>query len=326
MEQKNNIVKDGLIGAAVGDALGVPVEFLDRKTVRSINITEMVGADKKLPFSSRWGQLIPSGSWSDDTSMIVAAMDAIIKDNGKNNYDHIMDAFLGWWYGGKYTSIGEPFGLGGVVAGALRNYQRGTPALNCGGTGFRDNGNGSLMRILPFALYCIENELSEEASAELIGKASSVTHAHGISKMACFIYTEFIRDLKVSGDPESAHEHICKIDYGKYYADDAVNEYSRILSPDFPSIDGDSIMEENGYVVPTLESALYSVITTGNYEEAVRKSINMGYDTDTIGAVTGSLAGILYGYDNIPDRWLSKLRKREELEKLADSYFKILHG
>lgn len=320
----SDIVKDGLIGLAVGDALGVPVEFLDRETVREINITEMVGAEDKLSFSSRWAQLIPSGAWSDDTSMTIAAMDAIIQDRGKIDYDHIMRSFLDWWYGSKYTSIGTPFGLGGVISKALDRFRRGKPALSCGGTGFRDNGNGSLMRILPFSLFCIQNGLSEGETADFIDKASSITHAHGISRMACFIYTEFLRCLKMSGNPESAHSYICSIDYSKYYSDKTIKQYSKLLSPGFPSANGDDISEQNGYVVPTLESAIYSVLNTDNYEDAVIESINLGYDTDTIAAVTGSIAGILYSYDGIPERWLNKLRKRDELEKLAESYSAVL--
>lgn len=321
-----DIVRDGLIGLAVGDALGVPVEFLDRETVRNINITEMVGLEDKLPFNSRWGQMIPSGSWSDDTSMTISAMETITKDKGEIKYDHIMDSFLDWWFGKKYTSLGTPFGLGGVVSKALDNYRRGIPALDCGGANFNDNGNGSLMRMLPFSIYCIENELSEEETVEIIKKASSLTHAHDISKMSCFIYTEFLRCLKATRNPKLSHNYICTIDYSKYFSQEAIEEHAKLIRMDFPFINDSDIPEENGYVVPTLESAIYSILNTNNYEEALEKAINMGYDTDTIGAITGSLAGTLYGYDNIPDRWLQKLRKREELEKTANSYDEVLRN
>ena len=319
-----DIVRDGLMGLAVGDALGVPVEFLDRQTVRNINITEMVGLEDKLPFQSRWGQMIPSGSWSDDTSMTISAMETITKDKGEIKYDHIMDSFLDWWFGKKYTSLGTPFGLGGVVGKALDSYSRGIPALDCGGKDFKDNGNGSLMRMLPFSIYCIENKLSEEESFAVIKKASSLTHAHDISVMSCFIYTEFLRCLKATRNPKISHDYICSIDYSKYFSQEAINEHSKLIRFDFPFINDSDISEENGYVIPTLESAIYSILETNNFEEAVEKAINMGYDTDTIGAITGSLAGVLYGYDDIPDRWLQKLRKREELEKIANSYSDML--
>ena len=322
---KRDIVRDGLFGLAVGDALGVPVEFLDRKTVRDINVTEMMGVEDKLTFRSRWSQMIPSGSWSDDTSMTIATMDTISKDKGEINYDHIMDSFLDWWFNKKYTSLDIPFGLGGVVTKALYNYRRGMPTLVCGGSRLYDNGNGSLMRILPFSLYCIENELDEEETVSIIKKASSLTHAHYISIMSCFIYTEFLRCLIATRNPKLAHSYICSIDYSKYFTQEAIDALNRLIRRDFPYVVSDSdISEENGYVVSTLESSIYSILHSKNYEEAVEKAINMGYDTDTIGAVTGSLAGILYGYDDIPERWLHKLRKKEELDIIADSYNEML--
>ena len=324
---KKNIVRDGLFGLAVGDALGVPVEFLDRKTVRDINVTEMMGVEDKLPFRSRWSQMIPSGSWSDDTSMTIATMDTISKDKGEINYDHIMDSFLDWWFNKKYTSLDIPFGLGGVVSKALYNYRRGMPTLVCGGSRLYDNGNGSLMRILPFSLYCIENEMSEEETVDTIKKASSLTHAHDISIMSCFIYTEFLRCLIATRNPKLAHGYICSIDYSQYFSQEAIDELNRLIKRDFPFVVIDSdISEDNGYVVSTLESSIYSILNSNNYEEAVKKAVNMGYDTDTIGAITGSLAGILYGYEDIPERWLNKLRKSDELERISNSYDEMLNS
>ena len=134
---KNKIItKDALIGLAVGYAFGVPLEFLTREEVREVDLKDMIRT---------WlGKIIPAGSWSDDTSMTIAAMDSIIQNNGKINYEDIMHNFIEWWYHGKYTSIGTPFGLGGIVAESLERFQNGCPALECGGTSIMDNGNGSL--------------------------------------------------------------------------------------------------------------------------------------------------------------------------------------
>ena len=143
--------------------------------------------------------------------------------------------------------------------------------------------------------------------------------------MSCFIYTEFLRCLIATRNPMLAHSYICSIDYSKYFSQEAIDALNRLIRRDFPFLVKDSdISEENGYVVSTLESAIYSILNTNNYEEAIKKAINMGYDTDTIGAITGSLAGILYGYEDIPERWLEKLRKKEELESIAESYTKTI--
>ena len=126
--------------------------------------------------------------------------------------------------------------------------------------------------------------------------------------------------MTVSLDVRTSYEQILKIDYYKYFSLEAVSAYQKILNPDFLHIKDTEISEDNGYVVATLESVLYSILTTDNYESAVLKAVNMGYDTDTIGGITGSIAGVLYGYETIPTRWLEKLRKKSELEKLAENF------
>lgn len=315
-----NITKDSLIGFAVGDALGVPVEFLTRDEVRRLYLTDMIGCDWFLPFKSQWSEIIPSGAWSDDTSMLIAGMDSIVENNGIVDYDDIMQNFLNWWEHNQYCSIDMAFGLGGCVSESLERYKSGCSALECGGTGIYDNGNGSLMRILPFSLYAIKTGMPEKETADFIGKASSVTHAHDISKMSCFIYTEFMRTIIHSGDKMLAFENILKIDYSKYFSENAVYAHRKILNPDFVNIKDTEIAEENGYVIATLESVLYSILNTYNYESAVLTAVNMGYDTDTVGGITGSLAGILYGCENIPERWLEVLRKKSELEELAEKF------
>jgi len=316
---KNKILtKDALIGLAVGDAFGVPLEFFTRKKVREADLKDMIRT---------WlGIFIPAGAWSDDTSMTIAEMDSIIQNNGKIDYEDIMNNFIEWWYHGKYTSFGKAFGLGGIVGESLERFQSGYPALECGGTDIMDNGNGSLMRIMPFSLFAIKMQMTEQETADFIGKASSVTHAHDISKMGCFIYTEFLRNLSVSFNAKISYQQILKIDYHKYFSTEAINAYQKILNPDFLNISDAEISEHNGYIVATLESVLYSILTTSDYESALLKAISMGYDTDTIGGITGSIAGILYGYETIPARWLDELQKKSELEILAEKFDLLLKG
>ncbi|MDE6708782.1 MAG: ADP-ribosylglycohydrolase family protein [Oscillospiraceae bacterium] len=320
--QYRNITKDALIGFAVGDALGVPVEFLSRQEVREIHLTDMLGNEFHLPFKSSWSKLIPSGSWSDDTSMLIAGMDSIIRNN-YINYQDIMQSFCNWWDLGYYCSLDMPFGLDGIVSEALQRFQNGCPALECGGSEFYDNGNGALMRILPFSLYAIKTNMTESNTADLIAKASSITHAHDISKMSCFIYTEFLRNIILGLEKRIAFENLLKINYNHYFSDEAIKAHEKILNPDFLAISNTEISEDNGYVVASLESVLYSILTSNNYKTAVLKAINMGYDTDTIGGITGSIAGILYGYETIPKKWLYALRKRADLEELANQFEKL---
>ncbi len=141
-------VVDGLIGLATGDAFGVLVEFLSRDEVSKIDLQDMAGNDIPPVIPSRWGELIPSGSWSDDTSMTIAAMFSIILHHGEIDYDDIMKQFLAWWDKGTYSSLEYPFGLGRNISNALNRFRKGTPAIACGGKELMDNGNGALMRII----------------------------------------------------------------------------------------------------------------------------------------------------------------------------------
>ena len=320
---ENRTAVDGVLGFAVGDALGVPVEFMSREDVRKVNLTEMIGKETPKDFHSWWGDLIPAGAWSDDTSMLIAGMDSLSDNKAQANYDDIMKRFINWWNKGAYTSLDTPFGLGGCVAKALENYLHGVPALDAGADKVEENGNGSLMRIFPFALYCIENDLSEAETCKYISDASRITHAHEISRMSCFIYTEFLRNLIETKNPEMAYGITAGIRYLDYFNSDTVSAHGQLLRPSFAKITDDKI-KASGYVVDTLESVIYSIIHSNSYEEAVLTAINMGYDTDTVAGITGSIAGMLYGKDDIPERWLDKLRKKDYLESLALKFEKTL--
>lgn len=304
----SNIVVDALLGSAVGDAFGVPVEFLDRIDIRSLNLKDMVTGMHN----------VPKGSWSDDTSMIVATMDSIINSSGDISYENIMHNYIKLVDEGEYTSTGYAFDVGSTITKALSNYKNTNDAFNSGCKEFMDNGNGSLMRILPFSLYCIMNNLSDEETKEIINNASSLTHAHDISKMGCFIYTEFLRSIIKTKNKINAFESILNKDYSCYNKD-AQNAYKRLLDESFIEIKDEDI-NSTGYVVYTLESVIYSVLNTSNYEDSIITSVNLGNDTDTIACITGSITGVLYGVRDIPDRWLDVLLKKDYLVEIANKF------
>ena len=136
---------------------------------------------------------------------------------------------MNWISKNEYTSIDEAFGLGSTVYRAFSRYAKGVEPLECGGTGIRDNGNGALMRILPFSLYCIKNELSNEEMIDLLGKASKITHGHEINKMSCFIYTKFLQDIIRTKNAHLAYHNITKINYDKYFSEEAITAHSTIF-------------------------------------------------------------------------------------------------
>lgn len=310
----NEKMKAGIMGFAVGDALGVPVEFLNRDLLQRRPLKEMIGYGS---------HKVPEGTWSDDTSLMIAAMDSI-KENGDVNFDDIMYKFTEWVNYAKYTATDELFDIGISTSKAISNFKRGEKPTNCGTKGINENGNGSLMRILPFVYYLKFSNFSEEEKTILINQASALTHAHEISQLGCKIYADYVTLLLDGVEKNKALDLLKEIDYNKYYSNDSIKVYQRILNGDLKSLDIDQI-RSSGYVVDSLEASLWCTVKNDTYEDAVVAAINLGEDTDTIGAITGSLNGIIYGKNNIPERWLNKLRKKDYLEELSNQFISTIN-
>ena len=269
-----NKMTDAILGLAIGDALGVPYEFKQRG---SFTCTDMVGHGTHDQ---------PAGTWSDDTSMTLATLDSLKNNNGKVVTDDIRRNFNNWLGHGDYTADGEVFDAGITTCTALRN---GKPAV-----GEWDNGNGSLMRILPLAFVdCTDDE---------IRAVSAITHGHWISEEACVIYVHVAKRLLAGEDISSI---IPTLNYEKPF-----DRLKFINNLDISQI------KSSGYVVDTLEAALWAVSHEGDWEKSFRNDIlaavNLGKDTDTVGAVAGGLAGIIYGLGDVRD-WVEQLRNKEEI-------------
>lgn len=189
--------------------------------------------------------------------------------------------------------------------------------------GINENGNGSLMRILPFVYYLKFSDLSEEEKTTLINQASSLTHAHEISQLGCKIYSDYLTLLLDGVDKVKALESLKNIDYNKYYTSESINIYKRILKEDLKRLSIDQI-KSTGYIVDSLEASLWCTVNNDTYENAVITAVNLGNDTDTIGAITGSLNGVIYGENNIPERWKNKLKKKDYIEELSDQFINTI--
>ena len=313
-----NRIKAVMFGHAVADALGVPVEFRSRAELREAPVTDMMG----------YGTYpVPSGTWSDDTSMSLAALDSLA--DGKTEWFTIMRNFVKWLGDGAYTATGEVFDVGGTCKRAILNFigicyseekgfflPCGFDVTECGSDGPYANGNGSLMRIHPFVLSAYFHRQSGEDTEKLIEKASALTHAHGRSKLACKIYARVLRAILDDLKKESVA--LALRTAAELYADDAeYPHFERIFDENFRHLHADAI-RSTGYVVDTLEAALWCVLTTESYRECVLKAVNLGEDTDTVAAVAGGLAGALYGYENIPETWITALRRKEDIEEMCE--------
>lgn len=282
-------VFDGIIGLAVADAVGVPVEFRDRDTYE---VTEMRGY-------GTYNQ--PPGTWSDDSSMTLATVESIGR-LGKIDPVDIMDNFVMWLEHAAFTPHDEVFDVGGATRRAITRYDNGTPIDCCGGCSVMDNGNGALMRILPLAF--IPNSLGN------VPQIAGLTHAHSISQKGCNLYVMIAKHLLI------------KRPFKRFFeAEDLfTGEYSRILN--IPNMKRDEI-RSSGYVVDTLEAALWCLYHTNSYKDCVLLAVNLGGDTDTVAAVAGGLAGILYGCggeSGVPDEWIAQVARKDWIKGLCDEF------
>ena len=300
----NNLkIKDGICGLTVGDALGVPVEFKTREYLEENPVTGMMGHgtyDK------------PKGTWSDDTSLTLATMQSIV-NRKEIDLEDIMNEFLLYVNESKYCQY-EVFDYGKTTIESIYRFDSGCPVSQCGGRADSDNGNGSLMRILPLAFI-------PGITYEEIESVSALTHAHPKSKIACVLYIEIAKSM-LENDLEIS-EHIANA-CGKIKEHYSGCEYLK----DFEAIfEGDyDVYEARMYVIKTLEAALYCLLETSNFRDAVLKAVNLGRDTDTVGAVCGGLAGIYYGYDGIPEEWIGDIPQIEDVFRLCDDFGKFCGG
>lgn len=295
-----------LVGLAVGDALGVPVEFMGRETIAKDPVKGMRGYGTHNQ---------PPGTWSDDSSLAFCLAETLIDGYDLNR---IAKSFEAWMVDGKWTPHGKVFDVGIATSDAIIKLRRGVAPTEAGGRDELSNGNGSLMRIAPLVLYIREKDMNNRF--DITCEVSSITHAHIRSVIACFYYLEFARKLLEGIDPFSIYAHL-KAEVKDYLVSrgvrsDELVHFRKLLEGDIFQLQEQEI-KSSGYVVDTLEASVWSLLTTGSYSDAVLRAVNLGEDTDTTGAVTGALAGLLYGYDAIPREWVQGLARREEIEALG---------
>lgn len=316
MLDKNNLY-DGVYGLAIGDALGVPVEFTSREERDKDPVTKMraYGTHNQ-----------PVGTWSDDTSMVLATMDAMCRGL---NYGTVMDCFIKWVRDAEYTAGGAVFDIGGTTYKALNAYHSGADLDKCGADDVFSNGNGSLMRMLPMIYYVQEKwgvNPTDIAISEIY-RLSGLTHAHIISKMCCVYYVYIGIYIKLFG--ERAGLQKCIKD-GIEAVDEFYSMQSNVPSWEelikknslTDSVELDRLeIKSTGYVVDSLEASIWCLYNTSSYKEAVLKAVNLGEDTDTVGAITGSLAGLYYGLNGIPKEWINSLQNKEFINSICDRFY-----
>jgi ADP-ribosyl-[dinitrogen reductase] hydrolase len=287
-----------LVGLAAGDAVGTTVEFKERGEFTPL--TDMVGGG---PFCLQIGQ------WTDDTSMALCLAASIIEHQGIQS-DDIMNKFCDWMDTGYMSSNGRCFDIGNTTKQALKRYQQ-TGDTCSGGTDGWSAGNGALMRLAPIPMlaYLDTNELDDLSIIN-----SEYTHNVSESIDACRLYSRMIADA-LKGESKhdiiqnqlnfTGHPKIVEIAKGSYF-DKIVDD-----------------IKGTGYVVESLEAALWCFYTTDNFRDAILKAANLGDDADTTAAICGQLAGAYYGIDGIPTDWRNKLTMLDNIEEMALQLYEL---
>jgi len=313
-----NIWTDGIFGVITGDALGSSVQFEERAAVAKHPVTDM---RENETFH------LPAGSWTDDSSLTLALLDSICKTD-RLDLRHIMNCFVDWLDHGAYTPYGYAYDIGTGTLQAINAYKQGRDPYQCGSKSEQNNGNGSLMRIMPACLYCYEQGMEDNEAIQAIHEVGSLTHAHIRPNIACGLYYFMVKAI-VSGKGVSFKDRLQEgMDLGFAYYEKALQDHENLAYYDrlrdlsaFAQVPAEKI-SSSGYVVDTLEAAVWAVVNTDSYESALLKAVNLGNDSDTVGAVAGGLAGLGYGcggFWGIPDKWIEALQKHAWIGALCET-------
>lgn len=283
-----------LLGLAVGDAVGTTVEFRPRGTFEPL--VDMVGGG---PFGLALGQ------WTDDTSMALCLATSLV-ERGEFDARDQMDRYCRWADTGYLSSTRRCFDIGSTVASALRRYQRdGDPYA--GTTDPNAAGNGCIMRLAPVAMRFFPNLDAIEHFAAL---SSRTTHGAEECIDACRLFARVLgRALE-----GRSKDDVLLGDAGSFFASEGVAAIARASY----RAKAEEAIRGSGYVVESLEAALWAFARTDSFETAILMAANLGDDADTTAAVCGQVSGAYYSERGIPPRWLERLALRSEIIKLAD--------
>lgn len=248
---------------------------------------------------------LPEGYWTDDTSMALALADSLIAHDGLNPND-LMQRFCAWWHDGEYSPTGDCFDIGNATSAALASFERtGNPIA--GSTHVQSAGNGSLVRLSPIAIRGARRDpqsMRDEARLQ-----SSTTHAAATCLDACDAWAVILRQVILGTNIEDAIEQANSLGFSDPIGPIIAGSWHEKLRSEVSS---------SGYVVHSLEAALWCNARGTNFREIVLLAANLGDDADTVAAITGQLAGARFGMDGIPSEWLKKIAWGERLIDTAD--------
>ena len=308
-------IKSGIMGQIVGDALGLPVQFRPREDRDLDPVTDMRG----------YGAFELAASLKKEERHENLSLNEII------DYEIIMKNFSKWLNEGEFTPYGFAYDVGGATMDGIGRYDMGTEPTLSGGIGERDNGNGSLMRILPISLFIHylsqKYSFDEEDKMEAVHNLSSLTHRHRRSQMTCGIYVNIALEfLENNGSDLSLEELIANgINKSKEYYfnnpsfEKELHHFDRVFSLNIQNLPRDEI-KSGGYTISSLEASIWCLLNNENYKDTLLQAVNLGHDTDTTACIVGGLAGIYYGYEEIPNEWIDELARLDYIEDLIENF------
>ena len=291
-----------LIGLAVGDALGAAVEFMSPGSFEPVTDYRTGGPHRLGP-----------GQWTDDTSMALARADSIAQKGW--DLDDQARRYVSWWRNGEYSVNGRCFDIGNTTADALHRFQQDKDAKTSGSPSSRASGNGSIMRLAPVPIRFVDYFPDRVEQLEQLAAESSLpTHASGQCLSACRYFAVVLAGLISGLDRDEVLSPIWE-PLQKLRAREPLHpEVDAVASGSFRDLQPPAI-KGSGYVVKSLEAALWAFHDAQDFRDAVLNAVNLGDDADTTGAVCGQLAGAYWGESGIPKNWLDGLAKREMIEK-----------
>lgn len=299
--------RGAMLGMAVGDALGAQVEFQSRGSFPSQ--TEMTGGGP-------WG--LKAGEWTDDTIMSMCTAEALV-EKGQWDAQAVMENYLRWYRDGHWSPKGRCFDIGGTTSGALRRYEQSGDPYS-GLTGEHNQSNGSIMRLAPVPLLYAADPAK---AAKMSGLSSKTTHGHRTCIDACRLLGAILAAAVPDARPGD------KVDFFRAACDPAIfaaeplcEAISRLAGGEWRGKPYQAI-SGSGYAVATLETALWCFSNTRTFEDGLVKTIDVGDDTDTTGAVYGQIAGAWYGAEAIPARWIQPLWKLDRIRGFADDLYRL---
>lgn len=287
--------KGMLVGLAIGDTLGMPLEFKQRGTFQPLEALAQGG-----PFN------LPLGYWTDDTSMALCLADSILAKQSYDSYD-VMDRYADWQANGYRSSTGVCFDIGNQVSSAIAHYKT-QPEVTTNEQRTESAGNGCIMRLAPVVIASIAANNSLELTMQIAAISGRETHYSTLAEEATALFAE----LLINATKATSKNQVLKL-----YAPEKLSDQllTTVRKASERSLDE---LKPSGYVLDTLEVAIWAFMTTDSFKDGALKAVNLGGDSDTIGAVYGQLAGAYYGLEGIPQEWLKQLHDYDEIVVLAE--------